>query len=1138
MDYTTSGLAPSGLDVTKLQEIYGTPEAFLQRYSEFHEKYIKLLETGKVNSAKVGRVNLDTLIAGGKIDLSILDEASMAMMKSEYTNDVLKLPRLFAEIGLPSQQLPSTNLYRKAAKYNVDTTNLNHGIITLLNRTIFNINPRVANMDAFNVGISNLMGVNTLEQTTNYEKLSRNLVGKKIYTFDVETTGVFEGSEVRSFAISENIDGNIRLLDDFNFTYNSRQLGGITVAGSQSLTDFFSNQSGKTIRDSRGGKEFLDNYARFMEKLMEADHVSGHNVLFDIQAMTNTAKQQAGFSEHKAAMEATEKFHKRMADREANFIIDTLEVSRVYMNRLVQEKIDELGETFLDASRKFDDAAHLKRFNELLYSPEFLARAKMGQSAATASVEAIAMRTNLLELIEKEAQQAGETGEKARQLFHKIYGGTHMADTDAMLQSYVQKYINIGLQEQKDPFALRIVDQKERSGYSSLVRGAQAKVFQSAALTPTTNIADVSHLSVAVRNIVKNKFIDEVQITSTLDDIIDEGLIAPEGHRMLFGDLRQSKGIISFDKKRGQSVFKVGEQTFQLDTDLTRTHLREIIDQSIDERFVETIDLPRPAGVTVGESVSINTRAGKILDLGINYREASQLDEVENIVRNLSSLSSQVGETVALDEKRLIASMGKTYDLLGGQTPFFKAVKGEAQFNPGLNNATARTALELAEAAIDIGSPHVKMSNYGRMFSTIVAQSTSGEIRSARERAIAASSDMSISESARAAASQDVDYFRYAKNKDLMSEYGVSHFKTGSKIDVFRAGVTPSEQIAERIFVPMQIVKEALGEDVLSKGDFSLSVARVSKKDQLNVFFHLAEQEGKSNSEVVAKNLYDYIMNDRSELLRGNKATQTALTQELATARQSLQAIINMGENGASEETIIKAIAEKIDDGGIGVAYAGEEETQRFVRSARSSRIEIDNDVHIRSLRAKYAKTSADESTLVLTGFENKNVTKGSRQLGGEAADDMVEAAKRIRDGVMGKISDAISGTSKSTQRILRMRQKRRMIGMQANEFIESLIQNKGGLKGIGIGMTAAAAGYYIYKRTRENDVYNETMDEQPIQQYAGRMSMDETRGVQPMNARRRDPLVTAGVVGNLDRNRINHHRMGNDKYNHLYSGV
>jgi len=35
----------------------------------------------------------------------------------------------------------------------------------------------------------------------------------------------------------------------------------------------------------------------------------------------------------------------------------------------------------------------------------------------------------------------------------------------------------------------------------------------------------------------------------------------------------------------------------------------------------------------------------------------------------------------------------------------------------------------------------------------------------------------------------------------------------------------------------------------------------------------------------------------------------------------------------------------------------------------------------------------------------------------------------------------------------------------------------------------------------------------------------------------RRDPLVTAGVVGNLDRNKIGHTKMGNNKYNHLYGG-
>ena len=599
----------------------------------------------------------------------------------------------------------------------------------------------------------------------------------------------------------------------------------------------------------------------------------------------------------------------------------------------------------------------------------------------------------------------------------------------------------------------------------------------------------------------------------------------------------KTQGILSYNQKTKTNVFTVGEEvSITLDRDVSRRYIRQLIDESIDSRFEETIDISRPAGMTVGTPVRINTSAQKIVDLGINYMEASQVDEVTNIVRQMSNLNELVGETVAIDENRLLASMGKTYEQLSEGTPFFRAVKGEAQFTPGMGNATAKTALELAKAAIDIGSPHVVMSNQARMFSTIVSQATSGELKSARERAIAASSDMSISESARAAASEDVHYFRYAKNKDLMSEYGVSHFRAGNRIDLVRAASETSEIIPERLFLPMQVVQEALGDQVIEKGNFSLSVAKVSKKDQLNVFFHLGQKEGQSSSKEVAQKLYDYLMNDKNEILHMNKDTEKVLREEVDKTRQRLMAMIDStsSEKITTQEEIVDIIAKRIDESGIGVAYAGEEETARFVRSARASGTPIDNDVHIRSQRAQFARMSSDKSTVVLTGFENENVMAASQ----ESADDMSRATTEIKRGALGEVSDAISNSSRQTQSILRMRQRRRMIGMKANEFIESLIQNKGGLKGIGIGMTAAAAGYYMYRRTRENDAYNETMDEQPIQQYAGRMSMDETMGVQPMNARRRDPLVTAGVVGNLDRNRINHYRMGNDKYNHLYSGV
>lgn len=598
----------------------------------------------------------------------------------------------------------------------------------------------------------------------------------------------------------------------------------------------------------------------------------------------------------------------------------------------------------------------------------------------------------------------------------------------------------------------------------------------------------------------------------------------------------KTQGILSYDPRTRRNVFTVGEEvSISLDRDVSRRYIRQLIDQSMDENFAQEINLPRATGATVGTPVRINTSAQKIVDLGINYMEASQVDEVTNIVRQMSNLNELVGETVAVDENRLLASMGKTYEQLSEGTPFFRAAKGEAQFTSGMGNATAKTALELAKAAIDIGSPHVVMSNQARMFSTIVSQATSGELESARERAIAASSDMGISESARAAASQDVDYFRYAKNKDLMSEYGVSHFRTGNRIDLVRAASETSEIIPERVFLPMQIVQEALGDEVIEKGNFSLSVAKVSKKDQLNVFFHLGQKEGQSSSKEVAQKLYDYLMNDRNEILNMNKGTERVLREEVDKTRQRLRAMIDStsSEKITTQEEIVDLLARQIDESGIGVAYAGEEETARFVRSARASNIPIDNDVHIRSQRSNFVRMSSDKSTVVLTGFENENVMAASQ----ESADDMSRATAKIKNGALGEVSDAISNSSKQTQRILRMRQRRRMIGMQANELIEGLIQNKGRLKAAAIGMTAAAAGYYMYRNSRENDVYDDTVEQQPIQQYAARLSSDESVA-QPMNTRRRDPLVTAGVVGNLDRNKVGHYRMGNDKYNHLYSGV
>jgi len=88
-------------------------------------------------------------------------------------------------------------------------------------------------------------------------------------------------------------------------------------------------------------------------------------------------------------------------------------------------------------------------------------------------------------------------------------------------------------------------------------------------------------------------------------------------------------------------------------------------------------------------------------------------------------------------------------------------------------------------------------------------------------------------------------------------------------------------------------------------------------------------------------------------------------------------------------------------------------------------------------------------------------------------------------------------------------------------------------------GLTVAAAvfGSKMAKRRNENDVYDATMQGMPVESGKRPYGIQDALFAQKMGSRRKDPLVTAGVVGNLDRNKINHTSMGSDKNNHLFGG-
>jgi hypothetical protein len=82
------------------------------------------------------------------------------------------------------------------------------------------------------------------------------------------------------------------------------------------------------------------------------------------------------------------------------------------------------------------------------------------------------------------------------------------------------------------------------------------------------------------------------------------------------------------------------------------------------------------------------------------------------------------------------------------------------------------------------------------------------------------------------------------------------------------------------------------------------------------------------------------------------------------------------------------------------------------------------------------------------------------------------------------------------------------------------------------------AVGVAKYKnRKDQQEVYDETLHMQEPQEEQKRFGIRKALLSNERGKSSLDPLATAGVVGNLDRNKISHHSMDPHKNRHLFQG-
>ena len=94
--------------------------------------------------------------------------------------------------------------------------------------------------------------------------------------------------------------------------------------------------------------------------------------------------------------------------------------------------------------------------------------------------------------------------------------------------------------------------------------------------------------------------------------------------------------------------------------------------------------------------------------------------------------------------------------------------------------------------------------------------------------------------------------------------------------------------------------------------------------------------------------------------------------------------------------------------------------------------------------------------------------------------------------------------------------------------------KNKTGILIAGAVLASAMIGSRAARKNNTKDLYEDTMMLAPPEEGQRPYGIQEAL-LNGQKSRRRDPLFTAGVVGNLDRQKIGHTSMGSDKNSHLF---
>ena len=1096
-----------------------------------------------------------------------------------------------------------------------------------------------------------------------------------VLTWDTETTGLTSESQVREIAlvkrtVTHNVDGTMTSSAPEILTSKSFSSDLMDIAGyyDKTLKDTIP-LSEAAFRAERGGVVGADELAKFKSAYKDGGagavesfkevlrlftnegdvlgtglgaenlRIEGHNAeAFDLDKLIGTLQRLPAFQEDDEAKGLLKKFlHLRSS--KSDYMLDTLDSAKIAIGAQQSELQRIMQSSGLELS---EDLQHglLSSFS---ISPEMFGGAK-----GTESLENLFLNTNFFELLE--ARAGKETLNPLTGLMEKEgldtltnlmeTRGTHTAEVDTMLNAYISDFINnnelrirrlptAGMPPSglTDAAAAEYTDKagdleklfqkhgfmkKDRS-ITAFEKFMRARIRRSSAVTPITNISDMSRISDDVFQFLNTESgMQKISMSVTPDylarleskginlGIKAENLSVPGAPPNVMDGA--SAGSIYYSPKANNGKGGYVFSNFESRGVKGVAGFQELDHSQVAEAFKFALDESKngkkvPVSIGGSRSIAANASTEALSNIGITEIEATELDQMIRARKGLGSLGTP--RSLPTDATGLSKALGTTSELYGLKAGgYASAVVGP------------KTA-EYSQALIDRGLPYATYDVRSRIMAAGEAKATSGIGQTLIKR-------MSEKGDSRYAALAGKDLsklsdigvqFTIAQGKENI--FGIqSRSKLGQLYDVqensyFRTPVTgtPSKQ-ASRVIVTADDLSKLMIREFDKSGNITGEIKFGSQEfienANLNRFIDSTVQAtdielgATINRAFAPKNLSRLTTEDLAEqVLSGNIRafnklqstpgsfiTRTLQEEAEALAKnifgeqelspvglkermQQLSEVAELTTREARETRLrelagkadpdvfvknygetISTIANRIEESFItGMKITGGDavETINEGRLVQGISGVMDTDVALKSRPHRLMDTISTDEDGVLGYIFSGSVTddmdtaaRSAVSISGEAANAGVARAAEDARALAALVDSAsfvddIRPTLPGLNEGEKFASEAIAIGRKVYE------SNKGKFALGALALAGAVTGYKIAKRGNENDLYSATMGPAPVEEGQRPYGIQEALMGNGQTSRRKDPLFTAGIVGNLDRQKIGHTSMGSNKNNHLF---